>query len=612
MDSVLNRPLFAGKVSADPSGAITRQYQQRSIRPAGLPSLSVTKSEAMAADRSVLFSNALLAAAEEKVRMAQDRFENDPSGVNQQRYVDAVSQLKAAQKESEDVMSTYVPSPITSIKDRGVLDVEGPEAVVSQMTPEQLDIFNNLDRAANNPTPDMLAPKGPSGMEREAQGSRLSRPSGMETEAAINSAPDVPAPKVSVPGSPILERSTMEADARDRGPLISNPSEVATGLNAEDPVVREKTLADFMKEFTDAAPKYEGIDKNLMLAQIGFAIAAGESPNAMQNIANGLLAGSDMMIKDKAAKNEFDRQVQLSAMQYGLDTTKAEQERGRKPLSFVAIEDTVYKGKPVKKGQSVMIPYSDIERNDGMVPAGFGDSTMVTALSEKQSAVLEFIEESRKEKNIEDTFAESQRAGFAEASSKAMSAQRGLEYMEQALLTIDEGGVVGLKGTVDQIAKNLAAAAGLGDVAAQFDNRDEAVAFARKGFQNLIPVAFSGTQTGNSISNFDVQSLAEAYVDSMFNDGIWSMTFVTEDKLMDSLKSAMDLLGAGREKALIDMTAIEKTLLGRTLRSGAEATEVIDPYRSIIPQEEDIEVPSVVGNLYRSDDGIYRLRLSGD
>lgn len=258
-----------------------------------------------------------------------------------------------------------------------------------------------------------------------------------------------------------------------------------------------------------------------------------------------------------------------------------------------------------------MIPYSEIERNGGMVPAGFGDSTMVTALAEKQAAILDTLEEARKENLVDDTFAETQRTKFSESSSKALSAQRGLEYMEQGLLTIAEGGVVGLKGSANQIAKNLAAAAGLNDVAAEFSNRDEAVAFARKGFQNLIPVAFSGTQTGNSISNFDVQQLAEAYVDSMLKDGVWSMTFVTDDKLMNSLKSAMDLLETGRQQALTDMTAIERTLLGRTLRSGVEATAVIDPYRSLIPQEEDIEVPSAIGNLYRSDDGIYRLRLPG-
>jgi hypothetical protein len=365
-----------------------------------------------------------------------------------------------------------------------------------------------------------------------------------------------------------------------------------------------------MQEYAAAAPKYEGMDKNLMLAQIGFAIAAGESPNAMQNIANGLLAGSDVLIKDKAAKAEFDRQVQLNAMQYGFETTKAERERGRQPLSFVALEDTVYKGKPVKKGQPVMIPYSEIERNGGMVPAGFGDSTMVTALAEKQAAILDILEEARKEKILDDSTVDTRRKDFSLAASKALSAQRGIEYMEAALITIGEGGVVGLKGSANQVIKDGLALFGLSQ-ADQFDSREEALSLVSKGFQNVIPVAFSGTQTGNSISNFDVEQLAKAYVDAMFKDGVFSLANVTEEKLMNSLKGALELLESGRQSALTDMTAIEQSLVGRTLASGLSGTSILDPYREMIPQEEDIKVPSVLGSLYRSDDGIYRLRVPG-
>jgi hypothetical protein len=595
-------------VYADPSGAVMPQYRRAPIRPAGLASLSTAQEDTMAEDRGLLFSNALLVAAREKVEMAQRRFENDPSGINQQRYADAVAELEAAQGENATVMEEYNPGPISNIQDRGVLDVEGPEAMVSQMSPEQLDIFNNLGRAADNVVPDTAAPKpvpvGPSGMEIEARRGRPMGPSGMEAEARRARPPapgEEPAP---------LGRSTMEADARDRGPLIMNPADVAAGLNAEDPAVREKTVTDFMKEYSDAAPKYEGVDKNLLLAQIGFAIAAGESPNAMQNIANGLLAGSDVLMKDKASKAEFDRQVQLSAMQYGFETAGAERERGRQPLSFVALEDTVYKGKPVKKGQPVMIPYSEIERNGGMVPAGFGDSTMVTALAEKRAAVFDALEEARKENLVDDTFVETQRKGFAEASDRALSAQRGIEYMEAALITIGEGGVVGLKGSANQVIKDGLALFGLSQ-ADQFDSREEALSLVSKGFQNLIPVAFSGTQTGNSISNFDVEQLAKAYVDAMFKDGVFSLANVTEEKLMNSLKGALELLESGRQSALTNMNSIEKTLTGRTLRSGDAATSILDPYREMVPQEEDIEVPSALGNLYRSDDGIYRLRVPG-
>ena len=37
------------------------------------------------------------------------------------------------------------------------------------------------------------------------------------------------------------------------------------------------------------APEYEGMDKGLAIAKIGFAMGMGQSPNAITNIANAYL-----------------------------------------------------------------------------------------------------------------------------------------------------------------------------------------------------------------------------------------------------------------------------------------------------------------------------------
>ena len=50
-------------------------------------------------------------------------------------------------------------------------------------------------------------------------------------------------------------------------------------------------------------------------------MAAGKSPNAIENIASAMSDGADMLIKDKAKRDEFDRQLKLSALQYGLQET---------------------------------------------------------------------------------------------------------------------------------------------------------------------------------------------------------------------------------------------------------------------------------------------------
>lgn len=601
--SDIARP-FTGGIVAGPSGAIERQYRQRSIRPEGLASLPLPAEDVLSQYFETTRLEDALAAAEQKRDRAQFYYDNNPNAENIQAYKTAVEELNALKEQQKNFLETVVPAPMyPPTEDRGVLALEGPESI----PPDQLDIFNNLGRAADKAVPEVpaAAPAAPAAAPAatgQGVGTNAPAPSlpagGMEAEARGSR------PRVMVGDTPI-STGAPSFERTGRGPLITNPAEVAAGLNAPDPAVREKTAADFMQEFMANAPKYEGADKNLMHAMIGFSIAAGDSPNAMTNIAKGLQAGAQMFLQDKAAKDEFDRQIQLSSMKYGLEAAASERERGSKPLTFVALEDTVYKGRPVKKNQSVVIPYSEIERNGGMAPPGFGDTSMVTAMVENEKGFYEALEKARVERQVDDTFAESQRAKFSEATSKALSAQRGLEYMEAGLLTIADGEVTGLKGSANQVAKNLAAAAGLDDVAEQFDSRDEALGFVTKGFQNLIPVALSGTQTGNSISNFDVENLAKAYVDAMFKDGIFSMAFVTDEKLMDSLKSAMNLLESGRQQALTDMTSIERTLLGRTLRSGVEATTVIDPYRSMVPLEESVGTPSYFGSLYRAEDGIY-------
>ena len=460
MDKVLNRPLFAGKVSADPSGAISRQYRQPSIRPAGLPSLSDYK----AGDRSLLFSNALLAAAEEEVQMAQDRFENDPSGVNQQLYADAVSKFEAAQKESEDVNSTYLPGPVREIKTRGILDVEGPEAAVSLMSPEQLDIFNSLERAAENPGPEAPTPEA---LTPEALTPKVTVPgapilgrSGMEMEAR-DRGPRAAAISSPAPAQPVVPvgRSTMEADARDRGPLIGDPAAVAAGLNAEDPAVRERTVTDFMKEFTDAAPKYEGTDKNLMLAQIGFAIAAGESPDAMQNIANGLLAGSDMMLKDKAAKDEFNRQIQLSAMQYGLQNKAQDRALGREFTNYVASKDVTYRGKKYGPNESVPILHSDIINGrmpDGVITEGSSD-----ALVAADAVVRKSMAEALKDQNLTAAAYQEAIKTLDTAATEYSSARNLMPLLEASLVRVANGEVTGINAALTKKMNEAMNAVGL-------------------------------------------------------------------------------------------------------------------------------------------------------
>jgi hypothetical protein len=427
--------------------------------------------------------------------------------------------------------------------------------------------------------------------------------SGMEAEA--RKLPQGPQ------GAPVSQKgqTTMEADARGRKPLVTNPADVISGMSNQTPEVRDKTAADFVKQFADMAPKYEGIDKGLMLAQIGFAIAAGESPNAMSNIANGLLAGSDMMIKDKAAKAEFDRQIQLTSMQYGLESFAADQQRLKQPLKFVALQDTVYNGKKVPAGTSVHIPYGVIEKNGGLVPPGFGDSEMVDALLTKKSGMLDLIQKTYEQGLVDDTFLAGQTEKFAEAAGAAISSQRALDYIDTAMLQVGEGGVTGLKPAAMSILGKAAAAIGL-EEAAQYTDRDKFVATMKLAFQEMMPASMAGVQSANSISNLDVTMMAEAFADAALKDGIFSLGFVSNDTLLNQLKAASNKMQATRQQSLAVMSGVEQSLSGRYLRSGTidspvSATTGLDPYRSLLSGQETSGSNAAFGSLVLGENGVY-------
>ena len=290
-------------------------------------------------------------------------------------------------------------------------------------------------------------PTGPSGMEMEARGSRPAAPmgpSGMEAEAR-GSRPPAAAPgtaPAAVPRDTALGPSVMEEEARARGPLITNPTEVAAGLNAPDPAVRERTVQDFMREFTENAPKYEGTDKRLIHAMIGFAIAAGDSPNAMTNIARGLQAGADMMLKDKAAKDEFDRQIQLSAMQYGLGEVAKDRALDRQFTNYVATQPVTYRGKTYGPNESVPVLHSDII--NGRMPSGIVTEGTSDALLAADTAVRKSLVEAAKEQKLSGAEYRAAIETLDQAASDYTSARNLMPLLEASLVRAANGEVTGI------------------------------------------------------------------------------------------------------------------------------------------------------------------------
>lgn len=564
MDNVLNRPLFrhreardrlndiagvqrfapGGFVRADPSGAIVRQYSQRPVRPVGLPSLpSASAGENLSNLRGFQLANAELAAAEEEVQRLQQAFAEEPTGENLERYKQGLAALEQQRQITEGVRGSFVPGSLGVIEpDRGVLAAEGPEAMVAQMSPEQLDIFNNLGRAAEAAAP---VPTGPSGMEQEARGRR---PSAL--------APSAPGEGI-IPTGP----SGMEQEARGRGPMITSPAEVAAGLNAEDPAVREKTVADFMQEFTALAPKYEGTDKNLMLAQIGFAIAAGESPNAMQNIANGLLAGSQAMIKDRAAKDEFDRQLQLSAMQYGLQEMGKQREASRTGSFFVAAKPVTIGGRKYQPGESVFVSSATIAK-DG-VPQGLTTEAMADAVARNKAAVDKALIEARDAKNISVSEFNSlnEKLNLAAESFESNRALRPL--VEASLVRAADGKVTGASSFFIEMANKAANSVGV-DLGRAYEDPEKYKKDMLKVGNRLIQEILR--ESGRTVSNVDRDLVAQMV--GQIND-VQAQVTTDPDILVGTLQDILNVIDQNERAALEQYRTVTEATAGLYSPSGA-------------------------------------------
>ena len=85
------------------------------------------------------------------------------------------------------------------------------------------------------------------------------------------------------------------------------------------------SLAEAKDRFIDTLPQYQGkteFEKGMTLAKMGMAIAAGENPRAIKNIADGFLAVAPDFVEDAQQKRLYDQQVQLQAAKFGLGYMK--------------------------------------------------------------------------------------------------------------------------------------------------------------------------------------------------------------------------------------------------------------------------------------------------
>ena len=121
--------------------------------------------------------------------------------------------------------------------------------------------------------------------------------------------------------------------------------DVPDNISPQDAVdiAREKgtgSIEDLKSEFLSLLPKYEE-DKSTMglnIAMMGFAIAGGESKNALTNIANGMKKTLPALIRSKEKKKAFERETELLAAKYAIARTEDDRKQDRLKNTYFVTE----------------------------------------------------------------------------------------------------------------------------------------------------------------------------------------------------------------------------------------------------------------------------------
>ena len=320
-------------------------------------------------------------------------------------------------------------------------------------------------------------------------------------------------------------------------------------------------LQQLIKEFTDNAPEYEGVDKNLVLAKIGFTMAEGKSPNAVVNIATALNKGADMLIEDDVKKKDFKRQVHLSGLQYGLgelSKMRAEDRAQARELlkqkfegEYMVVQD--------EQGNYQQVFVSNYDRATKGLPKGALTSSFVESMLDKKAKASAFDKELLKSAVV----SYSEKATFVEDYTtqvdNIISSTNAAQLLEQVIIKNEQGRMTGFGPAMETAVTQALATIGKdGTVPRSYKDKELARSHLKIIFQKLIPLTLGEAQTANSISNKDVDRLADAFLSAdILEGGIFSLLATPKAVLRQKLQFTLGEFHKQQEGALAKLNDLE-------------------------------------------------------
>tara|TARA_Y100000592_G_scaffold97762_1_gene169249 strand:- start:3111 stop:5258 length:2148 start_codon:yes stop_codon:yes gene_type:complete len=416
------------------------------------------------------------------------------------------------------------------------------------------------------------------------------------------------------------KEETSKEETSDVEPPVSRPPELVKEVfktgNEEQ---KKNVIDDIIKQFTDRAPKYEGLNQGLAIAKIGFAMAAGESPNAMTNIAKALSDGADMLIKDKQKKDAFNRQISLTGLQLGLTEqfkinaeerlSKAKEKELRdKPLVMIASKDIEYKGKKYTKNSAVPISQGELMDGnipDGLQPTSFASSVM-QGIADSVKLNKKYIQDLIKSKQIKDIGqARKVREEYDGAARSVIQAENGIGLLNKAMLLTAEGGVTGLSNVVKDAMVKGGNLFGI-EIGKEYKTKAEAVSAMKQALQDLIPVTLGGVQSANSISNRDVEFLITAFFGAgALDGGIFNLATEDTGIMVGRLQNAIKKMRSEQQRSIGVMRSIEGDLVNLYRPGTTEsALGIINPIKEKVAPyfSENLQTVKSFDDLYEQSE----------
>jgi hypothetical protein len=338
------------------------------------------------------------------------------------------------------------------------------------------------------------------------------------------------------------------------------------------------SMKQLVDEFTGSVEKFKGMDRGLAIAKIGFAMAAGESPNAITNIAKALSDGADMFIKDQAERDAWNRQVNLAAVQYGATELSKRRAEGRaiarerlksKTMTF-GPKGGEYRGKKYGAYEDVEVLNADIQDNN--VPTGIVSTSTIKALGTKGKGFDALTRKLIEDKILSEEGGRKDQKAYADFVDTAITAERGQVLVNKVLLNINDpdGGITGITPAMKKIQRKILDTVGQ---RTEIDSITEAQTYMRQLLQDVVPVTIGGYQGANSISNRDIDLLITAFFgDNALEEG--NFQFVTQNtgEISKRLQGVAARMKQSQSSAFAGMKSLEQRLSTQFQRGSVNLT----------------------------------------